>query len=174
MKIVDIQDRRVPVYSGLERRVGTYVVCKYTPQTISELEAWAKKFEIPDLLESHKMHTTVIYSRKYISKLHCDLLEGRQLLFKPKGFQLFDSRGPRRKPGTKALVLLLKAPELEELHVQARVLGATHDHYDYHPHVTLTYDCSADFSLSQLTLPVMTLHADRLYGEDLDLSKIPK
>ncbi len=165
-------DRRAKIFKGPERRIGTYVVVSYDQATMAELEKWTTAFQIPEMIALHKIHTTIIYSRAHLPQLHVEHLD-RPMSFKAKGFRLFDSRGPRRKPGTKALVVVLEAPELESLHVQLRVLGATHDHDDYHPHLTLTYGCPQDFDLSSLVLPTFDFVPARIYGEPLDLMRIP-
>lgn len=126
-----------------EEKNGTYVGVHFDDETKDAIEAGIKALNIPKPIERHKMHSTVVYSRKVLPDF-----KPRGKLDKPikataKTFDIFKS-----KSGENCLVVKLDCPELVKRHKEIRKEhGATHDFDEYLPHVTLSYDCG-DLDLS--------------------------
>lgn len=144
----------------VERRKGTYGALKYSHKTIADLERWMADHGIPNKLDVDKIHTTLIYSRVKLHEMEqMGKTNASMLSFKPIGFGIFNS----------ALVLLIDAPELVELHESLKKeFGATHDYEDYRPHVTLSYGIDEGFDLSSLNLPSFDLQPSIIYFEALN------
>lgn len=153
-------------YLGMERRVGTYVECKYTKKSCEALHEFVLSLNIPHPLEASKYHTTILYSRAPLPNIH-GILETRPgWRFAPRSFKKFDVRGGI---GECALVLLLDAPNLADMHIQLRVAGGTHDHDDYVPHVTLSYRFPIDHE-NLTTVPNLLLEVEEVRAVELDLN----
>ena len=148
----------------IERRNGTYGACKYSEKTKSDVREWLKQADIPTPVNVDKLHTTVIYSRKPVIALDKPV---SGVSFKIKRFDRFET-----KPGgsTFALVGVLEAKMLEDIHEKMKLKGATHDFPEYHPHVTFTYDLPADFDLASLEIPQISFEPVLIYFEPLDLN----
>lgn len=91
------------------------------------------------------IHVTLIYSKKPI------VLKGRgdlkpPMTAKAKQYSLFTTEG-----GNYCLVLELDAPDIVARHKAImEETGASYDHPEYHPHITLSYDVGKDFDLNSL------------------------
>jgi len=153
------------ISSLLERRKGTYAAVKYDDAIMPIIEEWGKLWKIPNLINPSELHTTVIYSRVVIPKvrqtsLDRDALKSLGWRFLPTQLKLLDD----------ALVIMLEAPELIEVHEKLVKQGATHDYVDYIPHVTIAYDVPVEFDWSTITPPPIYFIPIKLYFEPLDLN----
>jgi len=135
--------------------------------------AWATLCGIPEPLPFAKYHTTILYSRVQLPAAHGLIYDSRKSdevwECMPIELKLFESRGRLGEVGKAALCLVLSAPQIENIHVQLRAAGGTHDFDDYVPHLTLTYKCPPDFDLTSLPLPTEALLVDQVKAEPLDL-----
>jgi len=156
----------------VERRKGTYAAVKYDTVTCMILGEWCKSIGII-MIDPSKLHSTLIYSRVEIPvenqhNLDEAELRSRGWKFEPSHFELMPtSSDPDAKK--EVLVLVLKAPELVELHDELCQNGATHDFDDYIPHVTLSYKVSEHFNVD-LIPPQMYFVPNQIYFEQLDLN----
>ncbi len=104
------------------------------------LVSWAAEQGLPSILEPSDLHVTVCYSKAKVDW-------GR---FKPNAMQLIAKGGERgMERFGKTIVLTFENERLEARHRKFIQGGASHDHADYRPHVTITYA-----------------------GDDLDMSRI--
>jgi hypothetical protein len=153
-------------YLGEERRVGTYVEARYTAITRALLSQYSHEQGIPLPIESEQLHTTILYSRAPLPNIHGIIEENPGWKLTPKEFRIFEAN---IEPGEGALVLLLEAPKLIEMHANLRAAGGTHDYDDYVPHVTLTYRWPEDKDIKQLPIPTFQLEVELVRGVELDL-----
>lgn len=166
-------------YYGQERRDGTYVEATYTTETVDLLSDWVKENKIPQPLDKTKYHSTVLYSRTQLPKVHGAIYDRRidtsrdGWQCQPTGFKLFDSNGRFGDKTKKALVMLLSAPKIEELFAQLLAAGGTHDYPDYYAHVTLSYKCPLDFDLAKLHVPSFYLQVYQVIAKPLDINEKP-
>lgn len=144
----------------IERRNGTYGSIKYCESTVQEINRWMDDHNIPNRIDDRDIHTTLIYSRVKLAELeNAETYRTLDSKFKVSGFDKFGD----------ALVMLIEAPELVELHESLKKdFGATHDYEDYRPHVTLSYGIDEGFDLNSLNLPSFELHPSFICFEPLD------
>jgi len=129
----------------VENTKGSYAAVKFSPETVKALEAYQYDNEIPNPLQPDEFHSTVMFSRKYIPE------------FKPAD-DIQEWGGEFTKWGIfpsddeNALVLKYECHELKDrFNDIMSEYGATWDHDDFIPHITLSYNVG-----------------------DLDTSKLPK
>lgn len=98
-----------------------------------EIIAWAKKQGFKSTLRPQDLHVTVAFSRAKVNWFAAGHDSERVVI--PRG-------GPRavEKLGDQgAVVLLFSSWELQWRHEQFANVGASWDHDEYQPHITLTY-----------------------------------
>lgn len=148
---------------------GTYVAVKFDEDTIKSLQQYLKDNKIPNGLHPHKLHTTVLYSKK-----HCPDYESLgeyedPLIGHPDELVIWETSDEEK---ANCLVLKYRCPDLVRRHEELMdEHNATYDYDTYHPHVTLSYDCG-DLDIDQLpdvkkAIPKIIIVEE--YGEDLDL-----
>lgn len=146
---------------------GIYVYCNYTSLCCSLLKDWVESVGIFSPVNAIDYHSTITYSRKYIPNIESVLKNNqpKSWFFKPTRFALL---GKDCEKNIKALVLLIEAPQLINLHNEIIKLGATHDFPDYTPHITLTYNAPANYDFSKLTIPNITMTVKSIFFEPLN------
>lgn len=142
---------------------GIYVGLNVDKETKLRIKQLCKTLKIDNRVSGDKLHTTLIYSRKYVPdiKLNEELYP---MTVKGKELEVFDTRD-----GKRALVLILDAPKLTERHNEIMSeYQTTYDFDEYRPHITLCYDCG-DFEPKSYggLLPEVTYTGE--YLEDLVL-----
>ena len=146
MKINEIISKNDKDTKSLQDQ-GLYVSVDFDSKTKDRLEKFMEEHRIPNRISRDKLHSTVVYSRKWIP-------------FRPKAVDI--QVNPRTYEWKmfgdeeEVLVLAFRSPELHNRWKQARNLGATWDYDDYSPHVTLSYDAKG-FDFSSLPLPKFPL-----------------
>lgn len=102
-----------------------------------EILEWARGQGLTGLFDPLDMHVTVCYSRQPVDWMQAGTTWGQdeegEMKVAPGGARMlakFDN----------ALVLLFNSSELSYRHMQLREMGASWDHGDYQPHITLRYD----------------------------------
>ncbi|BES53075.1 hypothetical protein [Aeromonas phage phiWae14] len=147
---------------------GTYVAVNYKPRTAMAIVRRCREMGIPNLVPYDKLHTTLIYSRKYLPDFKASGTIHRELqgCFIPDIFVT--------QSGKRAMVLKLTDPWFGARHKEIREKhGATHDYPDYHAHITVSYDVGPDFVLPKsFTLDKRPVILDE-YTEDLDFDWSP-
>lgn len=141
---------------------GSYAAVTFDPTTTEALKAYQYDNNIPNPLSPDEFHSTVMFSRKYIPT------------FAPLGaikewdgnftkFDIFPSEEEN------ALVLKYDCHELSERFDEiVKKYGATWDHDQFDPHITLSYNIG-DLDISQLPKydgPIIIINE---YNNDLDL-----
>lgn len=101
------------------------------------LVAWAKEQGFRSTVPPGEMHVTVTFSRRPVDWFAMGQAWGGD------GTLTIPAGGPRqvdRLGGEGGIVLLFAGSELEWRNREMRDAGASWDHTDYRPHVTITYD----------------------------------
>jgi hypothetical protein len=163
MKLSDILEENEP-------KKGTYAGVRYSPESIEAVQTFLKEHSIPNPVADDKIHTTLLYSRKFLPNY-----EPKGKLAKPMQakFHQYDvwKTSPQDETQEKwnCLVMKLKCPELEALHKQYMdEHKATYDYPVYTPHVTLSYNIG-DYDITKLPNFTAPLHITEEYGEELNL-----
>lgn len=142
---------------------GTYVGLNVDKETKLRIKELCKTLKIENRVTGDKLHTTVIYSRKYVPNIKLND-EMYPLTVETKKLHVFDTQD-----GKRALVLMLDAPKLVDRHNEIMSeYQTTYDFDEYLPHVTICYDCG-DFDPHSYggLLPKVTFTGE--YMEDLVL-----
>lgn len=147
-----------------EQKQGTYVGVRFSDQTKNDIREYINNANFPNPIDVDKLHTTLIYSRKYLPD------------FQPKGqldspiignfiqFQVWDTQD-----GKRALVMLYEAPQLVARNAEITdEHGATSDYDSFKLHLTLSYDLE-DFDVWPLDKYFGVLEITEEYMEPLDL-----
>lgn len=123
----------------IHRSEGTY--SKLVPDELTK----ARITKITDFLpignpvNPNQLHVTVVYSREVCESIR-NIEVNLPLEASGKRFDIFTTNS-----GANCLVLVLDSPAIENIHYISRDdHGATHDHPEYHPHITFSYDYPPD------------------------------
>jgi len=132
---------------GLEDAVGgQLMVGDAAPQSLyvsrkvlnsAAILAWAKDQGIAPTLAASDLHVTIAYSRDPVDWMKIDA----PWYGESDGKMTIQAGGPRMmdKFGD-ALVLLFNSWQLSSRHADMREIGASWDHGDYQPHITIAYN----------------------------------
>lgn len=144
-----------------ENKKPTYAALTFDKESVDKLKKLLK--HVPNPTQSNDFHVTVLYSRTPISYRAEGKLE-KPIKVKVIGYDIFKSQS-----GKNCIVLKLAAEELVKRHEKLmKETGASYDHDEYKPHVTLTYD-AGDVDLDSLpSVEGMELTLDGEYSEELD------
>jgi len=99
----------------------------------AEIIRWAKRQGFKTTLPADDLHVTIAYSRKPVDWMKIGEAWQSELKLAAGGPRLMEQFGEAR-------VLLFKASELEWRHEAMEEAGATWDHEEYQPHITISYD----------------------------------
>jgi hypothetical protein len=155
-----------------KQQKGSYSGVRFDTETNKALHEYMKENKIPNAIRPDKLHTTVLYSRKYLPNYKPAGKITPPWTATPGDFTVWETNG-ENGPKTKCLILQYDCPELVSRHKSLmKEHEATFDYPEYKPHITLSYDVD---NLDVSKLPRL---ADRLkqiriaeeYGEDLDLN----
>lgn len=102
----------------------------------ADLIAWAKGHGFKTTLPADDLHVTIAYSRAPVDWMKVGEAWQSELKLAAGGPRLMERFGEAR-------VLLFKASELEWRHEAIKAAGATWDHPEYQPHITISYDPEA-------------------------------
>ena len=143
---------------------GLYVAVKYKDTAKEQIQNFINANNIKNPLNVDKMHTTIIYSKKFATIIEKgDMMQVPVEIFK---FEVWDTQG-----GKKALVGKLYAPELIDRHLELMTNhDLTYDYYEYQPHITISYDVGADFDMTSIKASdIGKLYTAYEYQEELEL-----
>lgn len=104
--------------------------------------AWAKSQGFETTLPADDLHVTIAFSRTPVDWMAVGEAWQSELKLSAGGPRLMEQFG-------EATVLLFKASELEWRHVAIRNIGASWDHAEYTPHITISYGFKGDISTVQ-------------------------
>ena len=114
---------------------GLYVAQKFDDETVERLVKLTEDLDIPNALEPHDFHTTILYSDRWVPYV----LERKEVRLNDSGRGRVTTWVNHK--GVKIAVLTFESEYLQERHDYGRALGATHGFDTFDPHVTLSYDC---------------------------------
>lgn len=153
---------------------GTYAAVKFDKATVDAIQDYIDENQLPNPVAPAKMHTTVLYSRKYCPKYKAQGEILPHWTGKPIGFEVWESQGKLRdEPTKRCLVLRYECDALSDRHKELmKEHDATYDFPDYKPHITLSYDIG---DIDEDELPDISKFLSKItiveeYGEDLDLN----
>lgn len=154
----------------VERRTGTYAAVRYDEASCEALKALMKLWNVPNPINPDHFHSTLIYSRKPVPKEHQHNMDREELKrlgwkFPISGFRMMDSSS--EITDKIVLVLMLEAPQLQELHDKLVANGATHDFDSYDAHITLSYN-APNFDWSKIVIPEVSIVPEEIYFEPLN------
>jgi len=101
-----------------------------------EIIAWAKGQGFKTTLPADDMHVTVMFSRTPVDWMKMGETWRENPEIAPGGARLMEQFGEAR-------VLLFNSSELSWRHEEMKRQGATWDHPEYQPHITISYDPDA-------------------------------
>jgi hypothetical protein len=147
---------------------GTYAGVKFSDDTAEKLRKFAHDYGIPKPLKKEKLHTTLLYSRKYLPNYEAAGKYDQPMIAAFKGWDMFLTR-PMKGEATRALVLKLDCVDLwNRWSFLMNEHQATYDFLDYIPHVTLSYDIG-EFDYQRLPVFDDTIEIVEEYMSKLDL-----
>jgi len=156
-----------------EETRGTYAAVKFDKATVDALQDYIHENNIPNGVAPGKMHTTLLYSRKYCPDYTAQGKISPPWIGTPSELDVWPTKGKNRdEPEKRCLVLKYKCTELSDRHKSLMdEHNASYDFPDYLPHITLSYDIG---DLDEKELPDVTKFLGEIkivdeYGEDLDL-----
>jgi 2'-5' RNA ligase len=143
---------------------GTYAAMKFDSRSEGRIARYMLDNKIPNPLDPHKLHVTLLYSRKYMEGFKARGTLESPMAVTVAGFDVWDTQDKQR-----ALVARLDAPELVSRHKELMdKYKGTYDFPDYKPHFTLSYNVGTEFDSSALLPFNDTLKLATEYGEDLN------
>ncbi|RWX78278.1 DUF1073 domain-containing protein [Neorhizobium lilium] len=102
----------------------------------ADLIAWAKEQGFKTTLPADDLHVTIAFSRAPVDWMAVGESWSSELKVAAGGPRLMEKFGEAR-------VLLFKASELQWRHAAIKEAGASWDHPEYQPHITISYDPDA-------------------------------
>ncbi len=101
-----------------------------------DIIAWAKKQGFNTTLPADDMHVTITFSRTPVDWMKMGEAWSEEIELPAGGARLMEQFGDAR-------VLLFSSSELSWRHESMKREGATWDHPEYQPHITISYDADA-------------------------------
>ncbi len=164
MKLTELCESKQP-------EAGTYVAVRFSKQSISDLIATCKQYDIPNLLDPDDFHATLIYSKTPAEGFKAIGEIDPPQVAKPQKFEIWPSSHITLDDGThpKCLVLKIDAPDLVKRHKFIMdTYDTTYDYDEYIPHVTISYNVGG-MKIADLPDPkqLKPLDITQEYSEDL-------
>ncbi|KKL86355.1 hypothetical protein LCGC14_1945580 [marine sediment metagenome] len=174
MKLKDIRKTNEYTFEA-EKKKGSYAGVHFDDDTIKRIKAFTKENKIPQRVQSRKLHSTVVFSKKYLPNYKAQGGLKTPIVGKPKKFSVWDTQPNKEGKTTNSLVLQYDSPELIARHNELKKEhGATHDFDEFKPHVTLSYDIG-DLDISKLDpKSIGDINIVSEFGGDLDLDFLVK
>ena len=143
---------------------GTYVGLRVLPESAADLTKFVVNAGIP--IEQSKferrLHTTLIYSRKWADNVEVDPARVFDVTF--RSYTFFTGQ-----KGENVLVMLLESKELERRHTELmKKYNFSYDYPVFNPHITLHYNYP-DRSVLGIPYYDKPIKLGLEYTEDLDL-----
>jgi len=161
MKLTDIVEKK--------ENKGTYAGVKFSSKTKNAVKKYMKDNDIPNSLRTEKMHSTLLYSRKYCPDYEPAGEMEESLIGKADGFESWKSQPDDDGNTSNCLVLKYVCSDLTDRHESLmKEHGATFDFDDFTPHITFSYDVG-DLDPKKLPKFEEDIEIVEEYGEDLDL-----
>ena len=149
---------------------GTYAGVKYSPSSVELIEQFMETNHIPNAIVPSKIHTTLLYSRKFLPKYQPQGKLNPPLTATFEKFVVWKTTPPDPKQVPwNCLVMMLDCPELVQLHnMYMKEHHATYDYDQFNPHITLSYNIG-DLDVKHLPQFKGTLSIVEEYSEILNL-----
>lgn len=149
---------------------GTYAGIKFAVDTKQAIKKYMKDNKIPNPLNTNKIHSTLLYSRKYLPDYKPAGILTNPWIGKAKQFSIFLADPKNGKDGSNCLVLEYECAEqsarFDELMNEH---DATYDFDEYKPHITLSYNVG-DLDVKKLPKFEENLEIVEEYVKDLNLN----
>lgn len=156
---------------GEQQERGTYAGVRFSKETKERLRQYGKDNNIPCMLKPEYMHSTLLFSRKYLPEYRAQGEIDPPYKGTPKSLELWPTRDEKN-----CLVLRYDCQDLVDRHHELMDKHqAMYDFDQFIPHVSLSYDVG---NIDVNKLPPMTDYVDELeiveeYKDDLDLDWNP-
>ena len=152
------------------QKQGTYAGVKYSTKSVDAIRRYLKDNNIPNQVNTKKIHTTLLYSRKFLPKFKAQGMLTHPIKATFEKFVVWETTPPDPKQTPwNCLVMQLRCPELVNLHKRyMKEHEAEYDYDVYTPHVTLSYNIG-DLDIKQLPRFEDTLYITEEYMETLNL-----
>ena len=152
---------------------GSYAGVRFDKSTKDAIAQYMQENDIPNPIPVDKLHTTLLYSRKFLPDYTPKGKISPVWVGTPTTFDVWESKGKLRdEEPKKCLVLEYDCDKLDDRHEELmEEHGATYDFPTYKTHITLSYDIG-DLDIKDLPDITDTLHKIKIvseYGENLDL-----
>jgi len=149
---------------------GTYSGARFSKKTVDALVAFCKEHKIPKAIDGDHLHTTILFSRKFLPDYKAAGKYDEMIVAKPKQWNVWKtSPSDPNAEKTNCLVLETNCPALVERHKELMdEHGGTYDYDEYKTHLTLSYDIG-DFDVKDLPLFDQDIEIEEEYQEDLNL-----
>ena len=150
---------------------GTYAAVRFGDDTKDNIESFINDNEIPNSVPRDKLHTTLLYSRKYCPDYSPPGNLEQPLEGTPTEFDVWKSQPDEEGNRSNCLVMKYDCEDLVNRHNELMdEHGATFDFDEYRPHVTLSYDIG-DMSIDNLNPDsIGPINVVEEYGEDLNMN----
>ena len=152
---------------------GTYAGVRFDDDTKKAINDYISDNNIPNGVANSKLHTTLLYSRKYLPdyKAQGDIeppFEGT-----PTKLEVWQSQPDEDGNKSNCLIMTYDCPDLIQRHKELMdEHKASYDYDEYKPHVTLSYDIG-DMDIKELpdiSKAIKKVGINKEYQEDLNLS----
>lgn len=159
MKLKDIMESKTTK--------GTYAAVTFNRNTNKLIHDYIKETKLPNAVRPDRLHTTLLYSRKYVPEFKAQGKIDPPWIGEPESFDVWESQ-----EGARCLVLKYSCKKLEQRHKELMdKYDATYDFLTYQPHITFSYDIG---DIDPADLPdvrkfVGDIEIVEEYDEDLDL-----
>lgn len=142
---------------------GTYAGVRFDNKTLDKIEYWLKENCIENAVPRDKLHSTLLYSRKYLPDYTPQGDLRNPMIGVPYAFDIWTSSS-----GKNCLVLKFICNALQLRHEYLmKIHNATFDYSEYTPHITLSYDIGIKKYFPVFNFPIIINHE---YHEDLNLN----
>ena len=145
---------------------GTYIGVKFSKDTCDAIKKFCKDNKIPNTVSRDKLHTTIIYSRKFddLTKDENIGILDTPWIGIPKEFDIW-----KTQDGKHALVLKYDCLALEKEHKRLMSkYDLVYDFPSYIPHCSISYDVAENFDKSKLNIKDFPkIEITKSYLEDL-------
>ena len=168
MKLKDIRTTNEYTFEA-EKKKGSYAGVQFDADTTKRIKTFVIENKIPQRVPSNKLHSTVLYSKKYLPNYKAQGKLKTPIVGKPKKFSVWETQPDEGGETANSLVLQYDAPELVARHKELmKEHDATYD-FQYKPHITLSYNIG-DLDISKLDpKDIGNINIVSEYGEDLDM-----
>ena len=147
---------------------GSYAGVRFGDLTKDAICDYIKENNIPNAVPQDKLHTTLLYSKKYLPNYKPAGMYKKLIVGEPTEFEVWPSQPDDDGNISKCLVLRYRCPELVDRHKYLmKQHNAQYDFDEYKPHITFSYDVGdlKPEDLPAFTTPILIVSE---YGEDLN------